>query len=200
VHAEIQEGGMKFFSATEVLQPFAKFDQVTAGRLIAAQELGKEVHTLCFKFCQRRWPVRAHGKKAGGYFFSFKDWYKQFVYDVIEIEPELKNEAFGFLGHPDLILRLDMKMNLPRREIVTLDRAEKTLIAIIDLKTPITKSKAWALQMAAYHALYPAAQVVGTLQLDPEGKTATCIWYQGSRNADFNVFLTCLQAYRYFNE
>ncbi len=175
---------MNWPSVTSVLNPFADFSHVPPDRLEHAAARGTKVHDLCARIARGEYVIDLDPETAG-YTASFMAWWARCAAEALLIEERLIDEALGFHGQPDLIVRL-----------------KHGEIALIDLKTPVTNQRSWLLQIAAYRHLCVQAghkiDKAGTLQLSPEGKTARMKWADDSAR-DFNVFLSALNCYRYFN-
>ena len=117
--------------------------------------------------------------------------------EVLYIEKEFIDRRFGFVGHVDMICLL-----------------KDGRIVIVDLKTPAIESPSWKLQLSAYREAVnqefcvqaagqkpievPAENGCMSLRLNKDGKRAKASVYQYSHD-DFAVFLSALNAYRYFN-
>jgi len=122
-----------------------------------------------------------------GYFDSFRRWFDKVVDTVIVTEERLTDLAFGYHGQIDLLVK-----------------SKHGEILLVDLKTPLIKAKQWQTQMAAYRHLvekseYPNPDRTGSLRLSPDGGIPTMDWYE-SHIEDFNIFLSCLNSYRYFKK
>jgi len=177
-------------SVTQVLSPFTDFSKIKEDVLTRATERGIAVHRACALVARGLW-VKALPEDCQGYVQSFQKWYDYMVVKVIAVEAELKNEAFGYKGHPDLIAILK----------------GKKYPSIIDYKTPVALRKVWKGQLSAYRDLALADKTliinhidgVGSLRLHPDGGTAKMQWYEESA-IDFNNFLCALKAYRAFKE
>jgi hypothetical protein len=104
---------------------------------------------------------------------------------VVLVEERLFDDRLVFNGQIDLLVR---------------DRAEKLILT--DLKTPLVLSKSWRVQLAAYRHLCAVAghtpDMAGTLRLDRAGNVPKMDYYN-TQTSDFNVFLSCLNATRFFN-
>ena len=103
----------------------------------------------------------------------------------MDTEIELKDEEFGYEGHPDLLC------------IIIGD----TKITLVDLKTPLAESPTWRPQLAAYRRLaikngYDIGRV-GSLRLNPDGGRAIFTEYTDEK-ADFAAFLNALMIAKYF--
>lgn len=175
-------------TVTRIIAPWVKFDHVPEARLAMAAERGTLIHSACSSIAEGvGWfPLDDSGRGVIGYVDSFRKWFDAIVEKVLFTERELKDPRFGFVGHPDLLV---------------LSKNKKILL--VDLKSPVTKSKSWRIQLAAYCHLCQQAgyspDKIGSLRLHPEGKTPIMDWYEGSTAQDFTIFLSCLNAYRFFN-
>jgi len=175
-------------SVTRVIGPWVDWSHVSEERLALAAERGTLIHDACASIAVGiGWfPVSIEGRAVVGYVQSFRRWFEAVVDEVVFTERELRDDRFGFVGHPDLL-------------VISKDH-EKLLI---DHKSQVAKSKSWRLQLAAYSHLAEQAghrpDKIGSLRLHPEGKPPRMDWYDESRLQDFNVFLNCLTAYRFFN-
>lgn len=175
-------------SVTRIIAPWVDWSHVSPERLALAAERGTLIHDACRAVAlDIGWfPITAEGREITGYVQSFRRWFEAVVREVIFTERELSDDRLGFIGHPDLL-------------VMSKDH-EKLLI---DLKSPVTKSKSWRLQLAAYGHLCEQAghrpDKIGSLRLHPEGKAPKMDWYEGSRLQDFNVFLSASNVYRFFN-
>lgn len=173
-------------SATEVISPWNDFSKIPPGVLQYASERGTLVHDVCLNFHAKGLPfIGTVQDDAKGYIASFDNWFERMVAEVILVEERLFDEANGYSGQIDLLVM-----------------TKQGEIWMPDLKTPLVKSKAWRVQIAAYRNLcclkgYEPKRS-GSLQLSPDGSLAKMNWYEGSAAQDFNIFLHCLNAYRYF--
>lgn len=166
-------------SVTQVLSPFIDFSMVPEGILLAATERGKEVHLICAAIANGYWTPTAP-KEIAGYINSFCKWFACMVEEVIFSEKEFVDQDYGFIGHPDLGLRINGKF------------------AVVDLKTPAVLQAVWKGQCAAYKHL-TKFELTGTLRLDRNGKTAKMDWYEDDKR-DFAAFLAALTAFKYFKK
>jgi hypothetical protein len=174
-----------FPSVTKVLQPYADFSMIKPDVLQAASERGTAVHDACFAYATGL-PSFGMDDDVKGYFESFKRWFDAMVKEVLLCEIRLIDEQHGFHGEPDLVVK-----------------AKNGEVMLIDVKTPISKSKGWRLQMAGYARLCTLngyeIDRIGSLRLHPEGKVPKVDWYEEHRMQDFAVFLSALNVYRFFN-
>lgn len=178
---------MIYPSVTEVISPWVDWSKVPPALLLKAGERGTTVHDICLmRIAQGVFPA---GIPEGceGYVESFQRWFDLMVDEVIFTEERLADVALGFHGQPDWVVK---------------SRHEGIIHP--DLKTPVTSQKAWRLQIAAYDHLIEINKGFipdrsGSLQLRPDGGIAKMNYYEGSRLQDFNVFLSVLNVYRFFN-
>jgi len=175
-------------SVTRIIAPWVDWSHVPEERLALAAARGTLVHEACAAVALGiGWfPITDEGRAIVGYVDSFRIWFEAVVKECFFTERELTDNRLGFIGHPDMLV---------------VSRDNETLL--VDLKSPVTKSKSWRLQLAAYAHLCEQAghhpDKIGSLRLHPEGKPPKMDWYEGSRLQDFAVFLNCLTAYRFFN-
>jgi hypothetical protein len=174
-----------FPSVTEALQPWADFSKVPPAVLQAAADRGTAVHQACAAYAAAL-PVFGLPPEVEPYFNSFRRWFDHVVDEVLLCEERLTDEDFGYHGEPDTVVK-----------------SKHQEIILVDLKTPVTKTKTWRVQLAAYKNLvekYKGVKVdrVGSLRLSPEGKTPKMDYYEYQAQ-DFNIFLSSLNCYRFFN-
>lgn len=172
-------------TVTEVLSPWSDFSKIRPDVLELAAERGSMVHRACGAMAKGVWAPQVPLEYAG-YVESFRGWLYQYVEDVLLVEPKLVHPVYGYCGHPDLIVRMkgDDVYSLP------------------DLKTPAVTYKTWRPQMAGYKELsesngYPIGRVF-SVRLKKDGKPPIIDEYTGSLAGDFAIFLSCLQAWKYF--
>jgi hypothetical protein len=181
-------------SVTQVLKPFSGYENVPEAYLDPATERGRRIHAACASIALRV-PILRRDPEDAGYIQSFRTWFDRYVVKVVGVELELKDPNLNFIGHLDFLFELIPGM-IPELRAGDL--------AIIDLKTPIVRQKAWAAQAVSYLHLakinkYPA-RAAGSLQLDPEGGPARLNWYVEKSARDFAAFLNALSAHNYFKE
>lgn len=176
---------MAFPSVTEILSPWTKFDAIRPDVLQAAAERGTEVHRLCGMISQGDYPIVPGELK--GYVASFRKWFDLVVDEVLINEERIVEDSFSFHGQPDLVIK-----------------AKHGETILVDIKTPISKTKTWRLQMAAYTHLVEKFRGIkidraGSLRLSKEGKVPKMDYYEHNKGADFTAFLSCLNTYMFFN-
>jgi hypothetical protein len=176
---------MMFYSVTKILQKYNDFSMISEETMERAAARGIEVHSYCAAFAKGMWtpPLPDH---LAGYGESFKNWFSDYVTKVILVEPELFDNDLGFSGHPDLIAIL---------------RGDE-FPSIIDFKTPVTTGKTWSAQIGAYLHLAKKrgidARRGGALKLKADGSAASFIPCDDALQT-FAIFLSALNAHRYFN-
>lgn len=175
---------MKAPSVTQVLSPWADFSRVPQEALENAARRGTDVHRACSALAQGLWfpPVP---DDCAGYLASFRLWLPT-VADVVLAEDELSDHRLGFVGHPDLIVRING------------DHA----LTVVDLKTPAVVNSLWRVQLAAYKHLAKAngmdVRRALSLRLRQDGGRPIVNEYTDSAQ-DMAAFVAALNAYRYFN-
>lgn len=172
-------------SVTQIINPWVDFSKIPPDTLQAAADRGTAVHDLCLNFYAKGFFAFAP-KPLEGYYHSFIAWFDMMVAEPILIEQRLVDNDLMYSGQIDLLARSKDKGDL----------------ILIDLKTPLSKSKSWRLQLAAYARLcdingYLPSRI-GSLQLSPDGKMAKMEWYQESA-MDLNYFVQALTLHRFFN-
>lgn len=175
-----------FPSVTEVLSPWSDFSMIQQSVLQMAAERGTAVHNACFAYAGGV-PVVGVRPDVEPYLTSFRRWFDKVVDDVMLCEQRITDDKFGFHGEPDLLVR-----------------SKHQEIILTDIKTPVTKMKTWRVQLAAYNNLcekYTGINIhrVGSLRLSPDGKTPKMDYYD-YQSQDFNIFLSCLNTYKYFKQ
>lgn len=154
--------------------------------LTMASERGSRVHAICASLAQKLFVShRQITPDIEDYIQSFNQWF-EYVDEVILVEQELVDPNLGFIGHPDLIVKMKGNQHL----------------TLIDLKTPKIIGKTWRSQIAAYWHLVELEFKIdrgGSLRLKDNGGFPIFDEYTYSRNADFAAFLSALNAWRYFN-
>lgn len=173
---------IKYPRVTEILSPYIDFSMVPEATLAQAAYRGTQVHSLCAAYAQKLFtPIP---QEYAGYLLSFQKWFDQFVKEVLYVEKELIDPAYGFMGHIDFYGRL-----------------KRLCMALIDIKTPITLYKQWKVQLSAYKRLLDVdkkkVDVIASLQLDPKGGIPKMVRYENSAQ-DLNIFLGILNAHNYF--
>jgi len=176
---------------TEVIshvgQHWLNFDAIPPDKLEAASQRGTDFHRLAAAHLNRHW-IDDIPDSCVGFLKSFVEWADAFVEEVVMVEKTLTHPTLHYQGTPDAIVRIK----------------GDTCLALIDWKTPKVASKSWRLQLAAYRELASRNRTpigrVASLQPHPEGGRAKFTGYTKSLTADFAVFLSGLNWWRYFND
>jgi hypothetical protein len=171
-------------SVTQVLSVFADFSKIRPEILQGAAARGTAVHQICAGIAQGL-HIPEIPPQVEGYIASFRQWFNN-VEAVLLVEKRLEDPIFIFHGQPDLVVRLKG------------DKAPR----LVDLKTPYSKGKLWAAQIAAYSRLFyvhtgQECRHSGTLRLRRDG-TAPIFDECRHGASDLNAFLCALGAYRHF--
>jgi hypothetical protein len=176
---------MTYPSVTQVLSVYQDFSMVPEHVLTMASERGTRVHAICASIAQGLFvSQRIITPDVEGYIESFKKWFK-YVEEVVFVEGELVDSELGFLGHPDLIIRMQGDQ----------------FLTLTDLKTPAIIGKTWRAQCAAYkHLAMHKFKIkrTGTLRLKQNGGFPIFDEYSDTIFADLAAFMSALNAWRYF--
>lgn len=120
------------------------------------------------------------------YFDSFLKW-APIIDKVVLLEERLINEKLGYCGQLDLIAILKGD-NEP---------------TVIDFKTSQAAQKPWRLQASAYRNLAEVdrgIQIHRSISVRLKKNGSGCLINEyNSYKKDFNIFLSCLNAYKFFN-
>jgi hypothetical protein len=176
---------MKLPSVTTVLSPFTDFSGIRAVVLAAAAARGSRVHAACAAHARGLWADCFLRQEDKGFFKSFLGWANRAVSEFKAVETELVNDKLGYMGHPDAIVRMWGDRHL----------------TVIDYKTPMSATKTWLPQIAAYAHLareggYDIQRGLAVrLRKKGTGPILTQVDIDGEPWA---AFLNALGAYRYF--
>ena len=170
---------------TSILAPYSDFSMIPPDTLAAAAERGTAVHDACAAYGLGLWSSVPEDLK--GYFDSFRRWFDIYVQDAIAVETELVNEVWRYVGHADLIAKVVGYVTA------------MPVIAVIDYKTPVTASRSWRMQIAAYveaarkdYSVY----IGGALQLSKDGGLPKMTWVE-DQNQAFAAFTGTLSGWNY---
>ena len=171
-------------TTTEVINPWVDWSKILPGMLRAAADRGTRVHEACANIA---WgiPVIGVSVECAGYVASFVGWFDKIAEEVLLVEERLFDEANGYCGQIDLLVR-----------------TKQGEIWLVDLKSPVTLSKSWRVQIASYKNLVEInghkPDRAGSLRLRKDGGIPSMDWYEGSATQDFNIFLSALNCFRFF--
>ena len=171
-------------SVTKILKPHID----TSWFLPEHAERGTTVHAASLSYVQGLW-VPPLLKEHQPYFDSFKRWADIAIDKVILVEERLEDPDLGFNGRPDLIcvIKGDDLPSLP------------------DLKTSQAYYKIWRLQAAAYRHLAVKTKGIHThraFSVRTKADGSGCLTspeYPKDYSRDFNLFLGCLNMYKFLN-
>jgi hypothetical protein len=178
-------GAVNFPSVTTVLSPFNDYSELRPDVLAAAAERGTRVHAACAAHAQGLWANCFLRQEDQGFFKSFLDWADRDVTEFKAVEIELVNAKLGYMGHPDAVVRIPGDQGL----------------TIIDYKTPMSISRSWHPQIAAYAHLareggYDIRRALA-VRLRKKG-TSPILTLIDIDGEPWAAFLNALGAYRYF--
>jgi len=176
---------MRYPRVSTILAPYADFSMVSPEVLELASFRGTEVHKCCAAYALDLFAPAP--EERAGYFSSFRQWFDLYVIEVLAVEVELIHPAWRYAGHADLIAR------------VTGFAPGCPVVAVVDMKTPVTASMTWKCQIAAYVEAARknyGATIGGALQLDKDGKLPKMSWVT-DQNQAFAAFTGALSAYNY---
>lgn len=175
---------MKLPSVTQILSPYIDktwFDDESRDR-------GSAVHGACACHLLGLWylPLK---KRWQPYFDSFKKWADLAIDKIVLVEERLEDINLGFVGKPDLIcvIRGDTCNSLP------------------DIKTSQAYFQIWRLQTAAYRHLAKVAKGIHThraFSVRTKNDSSGCLTtpeYPRDYSSDFNLFLGCLNMWKFMN-
>jgi hypothetical protein len=164
----------KILSVTQILSPWNDFSRIDPARLEAAKQRGLRLHAAAAAKLTGTFRVLPLLPEDAGYWESLSAWIDDYVTHVFDVEPDLICRCGNYYW-------------------------------VVDFKTPVAESKTWRLQLAGYvhmvtqnyqhHAVNWSGAAV---QPHPEGKQAKAIPYHDPSGKDFQVFLSALNCYRYF--
>ena len=173
---------MKLISVTEALRPFNDFSRIPADVLERAQNRGSRVHAAIAAHLTGTFLLKPLQPEEMPLYASLRRWCDEMVSEVIEVEPEVKHEGHGYIGHPDAIVILK----------------QGGAKAIPDWKTPQVESLSWPVQISAY-CVAADISLGFAVQPRPDGKIAKARRYDFNPQ-HFNVFLSALNCHRWFNQ
>jgi hypothetical protein len=166
-------------SVTEVLRPWMDLSHIAPGAL----ERGSTRHSAYAAHLLGIWapPIDPQDQ---GQLDSFRRWADKYILKVWFVEKQLTDEGNGYRGTLDFGGELTFCLGV-----------------IMDWKPPSGKGPITRAQVASYLNLAQKNNYLvrkgGILRMDPDGGIATVEWLESS-GIDFNGFLACLNAYRYF--
>jgi hypothetical protein len=178
---------MKLPSVTTVLSPFSDFSKIRPEVLQRAANRGSRVHAACAIYAKGLWADCALYPGDGPFFDSFMKWSDMAAPEFVSVEEAFADPLLGYMGHPDAVVYIPGDQGL----------------TIVDYKTPMSISRTWHPQIAAYAHLarkygYDVRRGLAVrLRRNGGLAIATEIDIDGEPWA---AFLNALGAYRYFKE
>lgn len=181
---------MKNYRVTEILEKYVDKENIPPWRWDAAGDRGTRLHKCTANYLRKIWIPKVD-LDVEPYFDSFVAWAREMIQATFLVEKELKDDTYGFYGHPDWAGIL---------------KSCPEVITVIDWKSPLMEGNTWKLQCGAYHYLVEwyghahwarSVDRCGALMLDPKGKTAKFIDYSDEREMYFNIFLQALNVHRW---
>lgn len=167
----------EYARVTDVLRFCSSLQNIPEDVLKRAADRGTRVHEACDAL------ILGIGIKPDeeikGYVESFRKWYPK---DFIDKPDRFYCDKYMITGECDGIYK------------------DGEDLVLVDFKTPIRESSTWNIQLSAYAYLarnegYPISRIE-VLKLDKQGKEPKVYVYEDQ----FEVFLGCLSAYRYFHD
>ena len=175
---------MDYPSVTQIINEFADYSMVSTMNFNLSISRGNVVHKHCLAIARGLTVPELNGE-AQGYIQSFQKWIDYVKPEIIAVEPEVKNDKFGYIGHPDLIYKKNEQVYL------------------LDIKTGQTPSWTWTIQLAAYYYCdLPSSPIsaVEILSPHPLGDIPRVFRYsRDSINKAYSIFINMLNVYRYKN-
>ena len=182
--AELKNRAVMTPSVTQIISPYIDFSKIPADVLLTASERGSLVHHYCLEYYAKGFFMMVPDE-IKGYYSSFIKWFDLMVDEVLLVEERLVDRDLMFSGQIDLLAK-----------------TKQGEVILVDLKTPLSLSRSWRIQLSLYNRLCVVngykPDRIGSLRLSPEGKIAKIDWYQ-DQAADLNIGLQCLNVFRYFN-
>jgi len=173
---------------TEVMNRYTDFSNIDPVVLARAADRGTRVHGFCSLHAAGT-PVFFVDDDCAGYVKSFEEWFSNRVDKVLVNEDRFYCDKWRITGAIDLV-------------VILKGESKPT---IIDIKSPATTSKSWALQTAAYQYLYnkevgkcaygPADRRL-VLMVRKDGSAAKVVEYNNPMH--WEIYLGILKAERYF--
>lgn len=171
---------------TEVLTPYKDFDNILPEVLAQASNRGDKVHECCDLYALNML-IEKPSEEVKPYFESFRNWFDEYVDEVIFTEQRLSHPELFLTGCADLLCRLKGSPEL----------------VLVDHKTPRAHEISWRLQTAAYRFLI--REILGlnverrlSLRLSPEGKEPIVSEYV-HHDHDERLYLNQVEIFRCFH-
>lgn len=169
-------------SVTQILKTYHGTISVPDSVMERAMERGTAVHGYCTNYAKGIIPMDVPDEYQS-YLDSFCKWSDQFVMVTPFTEERLIDEALGFHGQPDMVVKAWDKTHI-----------------LIDIKTGVFGMKLWPLQLCAYkHLLELNGQPIDrTAILLINQNPAKFLEYKTTAK-DLNIFFQMLNIHRYLD-
>lgn len=175
---------------TAILSRYSDFSAIDPDTLARAADRGTRVHNYCEMYANNIF-IPSVDDDCKNYFEAYQRWFDSHVEHVLLVEKRIYNDDYRITGQIDLIAKIKGDDDY----------------SIIDIKTPATSSKTWALQTAAYKMMAKEhlkdksdiwIDRRACLMLPKTGKDAFFLEYDDIEDED--LFLHALKLYRFFNK
>ena len=171
---------------TEILTPYKNFTGVAPSVLANATSRGSITHDFCELYALDML-IEIPPPHVNPFVESFKQWFDEYVDQVIMTETRINHPKYRISGQFDLLLKF---------------KGSDALV-LADYKTPETADKTWVLQTAAYMILLE--DILGIkvdrricVMLDREGKYPKVIEYT-NHERDKRLYINQIEMFRFFN-
>ena len=181
---------MKLPSVTTVLKPWSNFAFVKPEVLELASADGTAIHSLLFRHIKGLMVFSEEVTPAiEGYYDSGRRWADKHILTVHLAEEELRDDLRGYLGHPDLIVTLRGDQG---KSLLDWKRAVPVLTHPIQIGGYYGLAIRNGYEIERTGCVY--LQKNGAMPNIGRGETTKTVQH------DYAVFLSCLIAWRYFND
>jgi len=165
-------------SVTEIIRPFIDSQWFTED----SRNRGSFVHHAVAAYLNGVWTPPLPDVWQP-YVDSAKDWIDRTIDRVLVVERRFVDTAKGYCGKPDLIA------------VIRGDEAP----TLIDWKTSASYQKWWPVQIAAYRLLAAANGHTTGRGLSVRLRDSLPVVAEASGARDYDVFISLMNAYKYFN-
>lgn len=174
---------------TEILNPFNGLSSIDPCTLQKAADRGTRVHAYCEAHALGLF-VTEVDEDCKNYFEAFQRWFDKMVTKVIMLETRINSDKYMLSGAFDML--------------VVLKGDADDCLSLVDIKTPQSPSKTWALQTAAYKMLLREEMAIHVdrrlcLMLPKFDSCANVCEYK-DHIRDEELYLMALRLYRYFQK
>ena len=176
-----------YVRVTELLTPYSGLNNIDPIVLAKAADRGKRAHNYCELHAQSLL-IDDIDDDCNGFLDSFKQWFDDHVDYVVSLEKRVYEHSMRITGQYDMIVKFKGAIDH----------------VLVDIKTPVSANRTWAIQTAAYYYMInknqpePLVTRRGCLMIDRNGTKAKFKEYV-AHDHDVQIFLGIARAYRYFN-